>query len=103
MNKEKMSHVLQYTIAWGMVAALIVLGITSAIIRDYEYMVKYPLYFTAETLMFAIVPAVIVFIFIKTRGMKVKDSVYMFLIMVVKFGLFHIFLQLSGIYTLLFP
>ena len=102
MKKENLPKVLEYIIGWGMFVALIFLAITSAIIQDYKYIVDHPLYFTAEMFMFAVVPATIVFLFIKTRGVRIRDSIYMFLLLTVKFGLFHLFFQLSGVYTLMF-
>jgi hypothetical protein len=98
-----LSKTLNKIIVWGLIVAFIVLVITSIIVRDYQYMVQHPLNFSIETVVFSVIPALIIaFIFLKTRGLSVKTSFIWFIVMVLKFAIFHILFQLSGIYTVVF-
>lgn len=99
----RLSKALNKIILWGLIVAFIILVITSVIVRDYNYMVQQPWNFTIETLAFSIIPSLIIaFIFFKTRGIGVKTSVIWFILMVLKFAIFHILFQLSGIYSVVF-
>lgn len=100
MKLSKFTHDLSI---WSLIIASIVLIIISAIVRDYKFIINNPKGFIFELLAFSIVPPlVIAFVFFKTRGITVKDTILWFVWMVLKFAAFHIFFQLSGVYTILF-
>lgn len=94
--------VLSHATIWIIVLIFIVLIITSAIVRDYRYMVEKPLFFMVETIMISILPALPIFFFYVTRSTSPKQTTLTFLALVIKFAALHILFQLSGIYSYTF-
>lgn len=87
----------------AVIAALIALVVTSILVRDYRFIVDSPVKFTIELIAFSVLPSLFVaIVLVKTRNIPVKDSLLWFLGMLVKFAIFHVLLQLSGVYTILF-
>jgi hypothetical protein len=99
----RLSKFVNKVILWTMIIAFIFLVITSIIVRDYDFIIKHPYDFIWELLFFSVVPSLIfVFIFVKTRNIKIKKTIPWFLVMVIKFAIFHLLFQLSGVYTVVF-
>lgn len=83
-------------------AALVVLIVTSAIVRDYYFIVANPGKFMIELVFFSVIPSLLIALVIfKTRNIPVKDTISWLLVMIFKFAVFHILFQLSGIYTVI--
>jgi hypothetical protein len=86
-----------------MVIAFIVLVLTSVFVRDYAFIVEHPWLFILELVFFSLVPAMMIaLVFVKTRHIKVKEGMKWLVALTLKFALFHILFQLSGVYTVLF-
>ena len=99
----KLSKFTHDFLIWALIAATVMLIVISAIVRDYSFIKKNPNGFIFEMLAVSIVPPlVIAFVFFKTRGINVKDTIVWFILMVLKFAAFHLLFQLAGIYTVLF-
>jgi len=77
--------------------------IFAVLIRDLEYPNAHPWAFTAEVLLAAAIPASFIFILHKLRGNMFTKVVFIeFFVLLLKFGLGHILLQFSGVYSSLF-
>ena len=77
--------------------------IFAVLIRDLEYPNAHPWAFTAEVLLAAAIPASFIFVMHKLRGNMFTKIVFIeFLILLLKFGIGHILLQFSGVYSSLF-
>lgn len=87
---------------WAIIVAIVILIIPAVIVRDYHYMVEHPIYFAIETLAMGILPAFPVLVFYITRGTNLKHTLVTFAILVVKFAILHILIQLAGVYTYIF-
>lgn len=74
------------------------LGLSIAI-RDVKIMKEKPFIFAIETLLISIVPAIPLLFFAVSRGITMTAALGWFYGLVIKFGVFHILLQLSGFYT----
>jgi len=99
----RLTKFLNQVIVWGLVAALLILVITSLIVRDYGFIIHHPLPFIVELLFFSLIPSLfIIIVFVRTRHIPVKDSLNWLGVLTVKFAMFHILFQLSGVYTVLF-
>lgn len=99
----RISKFVNKVILWSIIIAFVFLVITSLLVRDYYFIIKHPYDFIWELLFFSVVPSLLfVFIFVKTRNIPVKDTIPWFIAMVVKFAIFHILFQLSGVYTVIF-
>lgn len=99
----KLSKFTHDVLIWALIVATIMLIVISAIVRDYAFIKNNPKGFIFEMLAFSILPPlVIAFVFFKTRGITVKDTIVWFILMVLKFAAFHLLFQLSGVYTILF-
>jgi hypothetical protein len=99
---NKLSRTLNQVIFWSLIIATIVLVITSLIVRDYYFIVEHPWLFVWELLCFSVIPSLlIVFVMAKTRSISVKDVFKWLIAMIIKFAVFHILFQLSGVYTVI--
>ena len=93
----------------NILAFVIIAGFTGllglgALNRDFEYISEQPAEFGTELILFATVPAGIVFIMTILRGHKVSSHTWFeFSALAVKFGLMHILLQISGFYRYVYP
>lgn len=87
-----------------MIAAVIFLSVMSALVRDLEYPRAHPLMFSVETLMMAIVPAILFAAMAPMRGHQIQKVWKEVVFLGIKFGLVHILFQFSGLYSAtLFP
>jgi hypothetical protein len=75
----------------------------SVLIRDSEYPTEHPGKFTLETFVVSAVPAAVIFIVAGFRGLPIGKKLFIeFGTLVVKFGLAHLLLQFSGMYSMIF-
>lgn len=100
---SKVTKVVNNGIIWSVIIAVIILVVTSVIVRDYEFIVKRPLAFGLELFVVSVVCSFLIcIVFLRTRNVPVKDTLTWFIAITIKFALFHILFQLSGVYTILF-
>lgn len=100
---QKLSIWINQTILWSLIAAVMILVITSLMVRDYAFIVNHPKKFMWELMFFSVIPSLMIaLVFAKTRKIPVKDTVSWFVALVVKFAIFHVLFQMSGVYTVLF-
>lgn len=86
------------------VPGLVVLITLSIIVKDLEYPNALPFNFTIETLMMAFLPSIGVLLIPKLRGYEyTTETIYQFVLTVLRFGVLHILLQFSGFWSDLFP
>ena len=80
------------------------LAVVSIIIRDNIYPSQFPIRFTVETLLMAILPASLLLLMANFRGYVIDAKVGMeFTVLMLKFGALHLLLQYSGFYSDTFP
>jgi hypothetical protein len=103
MMKEKVFKIIYWLSAIAIVVGLVFLVATSILVRDTEYMVRFPLRFATETLSIAVVTALAAFILGWSRDVSVKNQWIMFGGMIAKVLVLNVLLQLSGFYTIAFP
>lgn len=97
------SDILTMTFIYGMIILLVVLLVTSLIVRDYKYIVENTTDFVFEMIMFSLVTAALItWVFYETRQLSKEYTFWLFISIFIKLALFHLFCQLSGIYTSLF-
>lgn len=99
----KLSKWINKAILWSLLAAFSILVITSLVVRDYGFIVDHPWLFSLELIFFSLVPSILIaFVFVKTRSIKVKEGIHWLIALTLKFAVFHILFQLSGVYSVLF-
>lgn len=101
--KEKVFKIIYWLSAVAIVVGLVFLIATSILVRDVDYMVRFPLRFSTETLSIAVVSALAAFILGWSRGISTKDQFIMFAGLIAKVVVLNVLLQLSGFYTVAFP
>ena len=87
------------------VGAIGFFGYVSFIVRDTEFPREHPWLFLTETLFVSLVPATIIYVITDFRdnGHFDLDKLNLeFLLMAVKFGIFHLLFQFSGFYSYFF-
>lgn len=99
-------ELLYMIVEFGILAVVVVgfgilLGVT-AVVRDFEMVIRRPLVFIVETLIVAFIPAVPMLFFVVSRGISMGTALRWFYGLAIKFGLFHILFQTSGFYTFMF-
>lgn len=88
---------------YGTIFVLFVLLIVSLFVKDYTYIVENTTDFVFEMIMFALVAAILItWVFYETRGLSKEVAFWLFISVFIKLALFHLFLQLSGVYTSFF-
>ena len=93
----------------NILAFVVIAGFTGllglgALNRDFEYISKQPARFGTELIVFATVPAGVVFIMTILRGHKISSKTWLeFAALALKFGLMHILLQICGFYRYVYP
>ncbi len=86
-----------------LILSIILLTATSIIIRDVDFIKKYPYDFVMELIFISLVPALLmIFVFARTRRLSKYETVIWFIKVLLKLMIFHILFQLSGIYTYAF-
>jgi hypothetical protein len=102
-DTQEFSKAVNRMILISLVVGVILLFITSCVIRDIDFIKEKPLAFALELLCMSVIPAfAIVIVFAFTRGINFKDSIVWLAALVAKFALFHILCQVSGVYTAIF-
>ena len=82
---------------------VVVVSTFSVIVRDLAYPNKHPIAFTAETFAAAFIPSLILFVMVAMRGKPITNTVFIeYILLSLKFGIAHILLQFSGMYTSVF-
>lgn len=91
---------------WGLIVLVILCGlyllILSILFQDLKYPRDHPYLFTLETLLFAFGCGSIIFLMAHGRGDLNINTVIEFIVVSLKFGIFHILLQFSGFYSYVF-
>jgi len=88
------------SIVVAVVGGIVFLSVLSVFMKDLYYPRKSPLKFTAETLLMAAAPSSVLFLMTTFRGQKITmTTAQEFAMLFMKFGLLHILLQFSGVYT----
>ncbi len=92
-----------YTFLTIAVITAIVIGLAilvplAGLKRHVSYIQSNPFYFTLELLLVGVLPAVIFFLFIETRGMSHDTAMTLFWGVCIKLTLVHILLEISGYY-----
>ena len=90
-------------IKWTIIALLIIsaiyLIVMSVLKRDLKYPKEHPYLFTLETLLISFTMGLIVVLMSYGRGEFSTKTFLEFVLMTLKFGIFHILLQFSGFYS----
>ena len=94
---------IKYSILLGLTYGAILLLIGSVLVNDSSYIVNHPKFFLSETLVMGLLSSVpILYISYLRQGPLVTTAVE-FLIFFFKIAMIHVGLQLSGVYSVLFP
>lgn len=89
-----------YTVMFGGILVMLVL---SMIVRDLEFIKEHASEFFVELIAVALFPSmIIVLVFSRTRGLSKKDAVFWFFSFFLKFAIFHILFQTTGLYGSIF-
>jgi hypothetical protein len=82
---------------------LVVASAFSVLIQDLKYPNEHPIAFTVETLAASFLPSLFLFIITLLRNKPITHHTYIeYVLLSIKFGLAHILMQFSGIYTSVF-
>ena len=89
-----------YGIIFG---GILVLAIISTIARDLQFIKDHASDFFLELLAIALFPSLlIVLVFTKTRNLSKKDAMFWFFSFFMKFAIFHVLFQTTGLYSSIF-
>lgn len=91
-----------WTLIWALAICLLFLIVAGIIVADVAFIKKSPWIFVGELLMFSVIPSIALSMLAYTRTRKMSLVVRDFSLLVVKFAIFHILLQVSGFYTFLY-
>lgn len=94
--------ILKTLIIIAIVFGLFLLFVMSIIVHDTKYIQEYPNKFMIELFLISVLAAIPIFYIGYARDVSLKTTTIDFILLVVKFGLFHIGMQLSGFYTNMF-
>lgn len=89
----------------GLLAAVVFLGYVSIVVRDTGFPSTHPWLFFAETLFVGFIPATVIYVMNDFRDTGAIDFTQInreFLLLAVKFAVFHLLLQFSGTYSYFF-
>lgn len=76
----------------------------SVLIRDFDYPIQHTLNFFIEICAASFLPAILLLVMIHLRQSKFTGYTLLeFLLLATKFGILHILLQFSGVYSSIFP
>ena len=93
-------NIIKYTTVFTVAFVVGVLAVFSSLVRDLDYPTRHPILFTGETLAAAFLPAFILLLMTYLRDKDfTKNTVFDFFVLVSKFGLVHVLLQFSGVYS----
>ena len=91
------------TLLFLIITGIIALVGLSVVIKDTEFITKYPIKFTMELILMGILPAVAMLsvIYSRTGTITTNDNIEL-MVLVAKFAGLHILLQISGFYRYVF-
>jgi len=94
---------IKYSILFGLTYGALLLLIGSFLINDSGYIVNHPRFFLSETLVMGLLSSMpILYISYLRQGLLITTAME-FLIFFFKIAMIHVGLQLSGVYSVLFP
>jgi hypothetical protein len=97
------SDLLKYFIIFIITFTLVVASTFSILIQDLKFPNEHPIPFTVETLAVSFLPSLVLFLMTILRQKPITRNTYIEYVLVsAKFGIAHILLQFSGIYTSVF-
>ena len=96
---QKSNYIIKWTIIALLIISAIYLILMSVLKRDLKYPSAHPYLFTLETLLVSFTMGLIVVLMSYGRGEFSIKTLLEFVLMTVKFGVFHILLQFSGFYS----
>lgn len=97
------AQLLIHTILFIITFTLVIASVFSVLIQDLKYPNEHPIAFTTETFVVSLFPSLVLFIMTLLRGKPITRHTYIeYVLLSVKFGLAHILMQFSGIYTSVF-
>ena len=97
---NEIGNIINQTIFWGVLIALFIIAL---IVRDTEFIVKHPVKFLLELFVFSVIPSIILaYTSVKTRNIPVKEGWFWFWLLLIKLSAFHVLLELTGSYKVLF-
>lgn len=73
--------------------------ILSVVVRDYQFIIDHPFHFILESVLWGTIPCIPLFYFAVSRDLSMGTIWAYSISLSVKFILFHVLLQLSGVYT----
>jgi hypothetical protein len=88
----------------AIVAAIVFLGYVSMVVQDTAFPRAHPWLFLVETLTVSLVPASVIYVMLDFRdnGKVNFPPTAEYLLLAIKFGIFHLLFQFSGIYSYMF-
>lgn len=99
MNLQVMYVVMEIGLVAFLLVSVALLLFAAVMRRDFDMIAKRPFAFVVELLVVSIVPAIPILLFAATRGMEWDMALAWFYGLAIKFGVFHVLLQISGFYT----
>jgi hypothetical protein len=95
-------NVIKYSFIGGLIAGLFILLVGSALVFDTAHIVKNPLAFTFETFYMGVFTSLPIFYLSNARGGNPENAYIEFGVLLLKVTLFHIGMQLSGVYSIMY-
>lgn len=71
-------------------------------VRFTSFIKNYPMRFVTELLLFSLLPAIPLYVFVDTRGISKRDGTMWFAGLWLKFAALHVLFELSGVYNYYF-
>jgi hypothetical protein len=94
---------LDYVLYGGLFLTLLVLGMFSFYVQDYDFIIQNPGAFFSELIAVGLLPALLmVFVFSITRKLSPNETLVWFFTVLLKLMILHLLLQLSGCYSYMF-
>ena len=94
---------LDYVLYGGLFLTLLVLGMFSFYVQDYDFIIQNPGGFFMELIAVGLIPALLmVFVFAITRKLSQSETLVWFFTVLLKLMILHLLLQLSGCYSYMF-
>jgi len=94
---------IKYSIVFGLTYGAILLLVGSVLVNDSGYIIHHPNFFISETLVMGLLSSMpILYISYLRQGLLITTAVE-FLVFFFKIAMIHVGLQLSGVYSVLFP
>lgn len=98
---RKSHQIIKWSMDIARIVMIIFLVVVSIFAKDIKYPKEHPYLFTLETLLMSFGVASLIFFMAYGRGVLNIETLFEYLIKVLKYGLLHILLQFSGFYSYL--